>query len=165
MPAQGSYHHHYLYPVPLSTSQPSPQRPAPAALDPLLLLFAPLVSSTSVAASSQLSLSASPCGRLRRSASLPVMATMMPVTLDTPIVIKIVFRGQTKKFKLPLKDLGAHVLPDKVPPSPTAASDDEAQPDGAPQSSRQLCEPDVLTCHLLPASSLAPGALGPGNHL
>jgi next-to-BRCA1 protein 1 len=40
--------------------------------------------------------------------------THVPVTLDTPIVVKILFRGQTKKFKLPLKDLGAHVLPEKV---------------------------------------------------
>ena len=38
----------------------------------------------------------------------------VPVTLDTPIVVKVLFRGQTKKFKLPLKDLGAHVLPEKV---------------------------------------------------
>jgi next-to-BRCA1 protein 1 len=46
---------------------------------------------------------------------LPAMATTnVPVTLDTPIVIKVLFRGQTKKFKLPLKDLGAHVLPEKV---------------------------------------------------
>jgi next-to-BRCA1 protein 1 len=40
--------------------------------------------------------------------------TNVPVTLDTPIVIKVLFRGQTKKFKLPLKDLGAHVLPAKL---------------------------------------------------
>jgi hypothetical protein len=40
--------------------------------------------------------------------------TNVPVTLDTPIVVKILFRGQTKKFKLPLKDLGAQVLPAKV---------------------------------------------------
>jgi next-to-BRCA1 protein 1 len=45
-------------------------------------------------------------------------ATNVPVTLDTPIVIKILFRGQTKKFKLPLKDLGAHVLPEKVRNAP-----------------------------------------------
>jgi hypothetical protein len=46
---------------------------------------------------------------------LPAMATTnVPVTLDTPIVVKILFRGQTKKYKLPLKDLGAHVLPEKV---------------------------------------------------
>lgn len=41
-------------------------------------------------------------------------ATNVPVTLETPIVVKVLFRGQTKKFKLPLKDLGAQVLPDKV---------------------------------------------------
>ncbi|KAH7082145.1 hypothetical protein FB567DRAFT_530672 [Paraphoma chrysanthemicola] len=40
--------------------------------------------------------------------------TNVPVTLDTPIVVKILFRGQTKKFKLPLKDLGANVLPEKL---------------------------------------------------
>jgi next-to-BRCA1 protein 1 len=40
--------------------------------------------------------------------------TNVPVTLDTPIVVKILFRGQTKKFKLPLKDLGAQVLPEKL---------------------------------------------------
>lgn len=45
------------------------------------------------------------------------MATNVPVTMDTPIVVKILFRGQTKKFKLPLKDLGAHVLPEKVSPA------------------------------------------------
>jgi len=38
----------------------------------------------------------------------------VPVTLDTPIVVKVLFRGQYKKFKLPLKDLGAHVLPEKL---------------------------------------------------
>jgi hypothetical protein len=48
--------------------------------------------------------------------------TNVPVTLDTPIVVKILFRGQTKKFKLPLKDLGAHVLPEKVRHPQTAAS-------------------------------------------
>ncbi|KAF3006645.1 hypothetical protein E8E13_008062 [Curvularia kusanoi] len=41
-------------------------------------------------------------------------ATNVPVTLDTPIVIKVLFRGQTRKLKLPLKDLGANVLPDKL---------------------------------------------------
>ncbi|KAF1842888.1 uncharacterized protein K460DRAFT_356691 [Cucurbitaria berberidis CBS 394.84] len=40
--------------------------------------------------------------------------TNVPVTLDTPIVVKILFRGLTKKFKLPLKDLGPHVLPEKL---------------------------------------------------
>lgn len=48
--------------------------------------------------------------------------TNVPVTLDTPIVVKILFRGQTKKFKLPLKDLGAHVLPEKVRRPQIAAS-------------------------------------------
>lgn len=41
-------------------------------------------------------------------------ATNLPVTLETPIVIKVLFRGQTRKLKLPLKDLGASVLPEKV---------------------------------------------------
>lgn len=36
------------------------------------------------------------------------------VTLDTPIAIKVLFRGETRKLKLPLKDLGANVLPEKV---------------------------------------------------
>lgn len=49
--------------------------------------------------------------------------TNVPVTLDTPIVVKILFRGQTKKFKLPLKDLGAHVLPEKVRRPRSATSD------------------------------------------
>jgi next-to-BRCA1 protein 1 len=40
--------------------------------------------------------------------------TSAPVTLDTPIIIKVLFRGQTRKLKLPLKDLGASVLPEKV---------------------------------------------------
>jgi next-to-BRCA1 protein 1 len=42
----------------------------------------------------------------------------VPVTMETPIVVKVLFRGQTKKFKLPLKDLGANVLPDKVSDAP-----------------------------------------------
>jgi len=46
----------------------------------------------------------------------------VPVTLDTPIVVKVLFRGQYKKFKLPLKDLGAHVLPEKVRNAPRASS-------------------------------------------
>ena len=56
----------------------------------------------------------------------------VPVTLDTPIVVKVLFRGQTKKFKLPLKDLGAHVLPGKVriphpPPHPVHADSNMAE--------------------------------------
>ena len=46
------------------------------------------------------------------------MATNVPVTLDTLIVVKVLCRGQTKRFKLPLKDLGAHVLPEKVSATP-----------------------------------------------
>ncbi|KAF2712886.1 hypothetical protein K504DRAFT_370190 [Pleomassaria siparia CBS 279.74] len=42
------------------------------------------------------------------------MATNVPVTLDTLIVIKIQFQGHSRKFKIPLRDLGAQVLPDKV---------------------------------------------------
>jgi hypothetical protein len=42
------------------------------------------------------------------------MAAPHPVTLDTPIVIKIAVNGQLKKLKLPMKDLGVTVLPDKV---------------------------------------------------
>ncbi|KAF9690765.1 hypothetical protein EKO04_011019 [Ascochyta lentis] len=40
--------------------------------------------------------------------------TTNAITLDTPIVIKVLFRGQTRKLKLPLKDLGATVLPEKL---------------------------------------------------
>lgn len=54
------------------------------------------------------------------------MATNVPVTLETPIVVKLLFRGQTKKFKLPLKDLGAHVLPEKVRCSPVPAGQQAA---------------------------------------
>ncbi|CAI6333828.1 unnamed protein product [Periconia digitata] len=42
------------------------------------------------------------------------MATNVPVTLDTLIAIKIQFQLSTLKFKIPLRDLGAHVLPDKL---------------------------------------------------
>ncbi|SMQ45344.1 unnamed protein product [Zymoseptoria tritici ST99CH_3D7] len=42
------------------------------------------------------------------------MAAPHAVTIDTPIVIKIAVNGQLKKLKLPLKDLGASVLPDKL---------------------------------------------------
>lgn len=46
------------------------------------------------------------------------MATNVPVTLDTLIVVKIQFQGSTRKFKIPLRDLGATVLPGKVRRSP-----------------------------------------------
>ncbi|KAF2194972.1 hypothetical protein K469DRAFT_722361 [Zopfia rhizophila CBS 207.26] len=42
------------------------------------------------------------------------MATNVTVTLDTLITIKILFQGHNKKFKIPLRDLGAQVLPDKL---------------------------------------------------
>jgi len=48
------------------------------------------------------------------------MATNVPVTLDTLIVVKVQFQGHSKKFKIPLRDLGAQVLPDKVRASPSA---------------------------------------------
>ena len=50
------------------------------------------------------------------------MATNVPVTLDTLIVVKIQFQGNTRKFKLPLRDLGATVLPGKVRRSAAASS-------------------------------------------
>lgn len=50
------------------------------------------------------------------------MATNVPVTLDTLIVIKVQFQGHSKKFKIPLRDLGANVLPEKVRDAPAASS-------------------------------------------
>lgn len=38
----------------------------------------------------------------------------VPVTLDTLIVVKIQLQGNTRRFKVPLRDLGASVFPDKV---------------------------------------------------
>ncbi|KAF2201814.1 hypothetical protein GQ43DRAFT_440240 [Delitschia confertaspora ATCC 74209] len=40
--------------------------------------------------------------------------TNEPVTLETLITFKVLFQGQIKKFKIPLGDLGANVLPDKL---------------------------------------------------
>lgn len=40
--------------------------------------------------------------------------TNVPVTLDTLIVVKIQLQGNTRRFKVPLRDLGASVFPDKV---------------------------------------------------
>lgn len=42
------------------------------------------------------------------------MATNVPVTLDTLIVVKIQLQGTTRRFKVPLRDLGASVFPDKL---------------------------------------------------
>ena len=59
---------------------------------------------------------------------MPAMAatTGAPVTLDTPIIIKVLFRGQTRKLKLPLKDLGANVLPEKVRYASSELPDEQA---------------------------------------
>lgn len=59
--------------------------------------------------------------------------TNVPVTLETPITIKIAFQDQTKKFKLPVKDLGAHVLPDRVSASLAALSVLFRRASGPPQ--------------------------------
>jgi len=42
------------------------------------------------------------------------MATNVPVTLDTLITIKVSIQGSNRKFKIPLRDLGANVLPAKL---------------------------------------------------
>lgn len=46
------------------------------------------------------------------------MATPLPVTgpigPDTLITVKVAVDGTNRRFKLPLRDLGAHVLPQKV---------------------------------------------------
>lgn len=49
---------------------------------------------------------------------LPIMATPHPHTgpvgPDTPITVKVIIDGTNRRFKLPLRDLGANVLPQKV---------------------------------------------------
>ncbi|KAH7053129.1 hypothetical protein B0J12DRAFT_739257 [Macrophomina phaseolina] len=42
------------------------------------------------------------------------MATSVPVTMDTLITIKISIQGSNRKFKIPMRDLGAGVLPAKL---------------------------------------------------
>lgn len=42
------------------------------------------------------------------------MATMSAVNPDTLVTLKINIDGTNKRFKLPLRDLGAATLPDKV---------------------------------------------------
>lgn len=44
------------------------------------------------------------------------------VSMDQPITIKIAVNDSVKKLKLPLRDLGAKVLPDKVRPAGEAAA-------------------------------------------
>lgn len=42
------------------------------------------------------------------------MASNTPVGPETPISVKLTFRGYTKKFKIPLGQLTPGVLPSKV---------------------------------------------------
>ncbi len=42
------------------------------------------------------------------------MATTVPVNADTLITIKVALASQNRKFKIPLRDLGASVFPYKV---------------------------------------------------
>ncbi|KAF2009268.1 hypothetical protein BU24DRAFT_415191 [Aaosphaeria arxii CBS 175.79] len=42
------------------------------------------------------------------------MASNVPVTLDTLIIIKVLYLGHNRKFKVPLRDLGPSVLPDRL---------------------------------------------------
>lgn len=44
------------------------------------------------------------------------MATTVPVTMDTLVTIKVSIQGTNRKFKVPMRDLGAAVLPTKVSP-------------------------------------------------
>jgi next-to-BRCA1 protein 1 len=44
----------------------------------------------------------------------PAPSNLVPVTLDTLIIVKVQFQANTRKFKIPLRDLGAQVFPDKV---------------------------------------------------
>ncbi|KAK8219007.1 hypothetical protein IWZ01DRAFT_172043 [Phyllosticta capitalensis] len=42
------------------------------------------------------------------------MATTVPVTMDTLVTIKVSIQGTNRKFKVPMRDLGAAVLPTKL---------------------------------------------------
>lgn len=52
-----------------------------------------------------------------------MMSTATPssiaVTPTTPITVKVIYNDNTRRFKVPLKELGARVLPQKVCSSPT----------------------------------------------
>lgn len=37
-----------------------------------------------------------------------------PVAPDTPIVVKVVYDGLTRRFKMPLRDMNATIFPVKV---------------------------------------------------
>lgn len=49
--------------------------------------------------------------RLTMASPIP---TTGPIGPDTLITVKVVIDGQNRRFKLALRDLGAHVLPQKV---------------------------------------------------
>lgn len=67
------------------------------------------------------------------------MATNVPVTLDTLIVVKIQLQGTTRRFKVPLRDLGANVFPDKVRcDAAVAVRTGDPQPGRATRAYRQL---------------------------
>lgn len=42
------------------------------------------------------------------------MASNTATNPDTLITVKVIIRDTTRRFKLPLRDLGANVFPDKV---------------------------------------------------
>lgn len=44
----------------------------------------------------------------------PAQSSSSAIPQDTPITIKVSVNDSLKKLKLPLRDLGANVLPDKV---------------------------------------------------
>ena len=37
-----------------------------------------------------------------------------PVNPETPVVIKVAYDGTNRRFKLPMRDLGAYTFPSKV---------------------------------------------------
>lgn len=43
-----------------------------------------------------------------------IMASSAPATPDTLVTLKVNFQGSTRRFKLPLRDLGVNVFEDKV---------------------------------------------------
>jgi next to BRCA1 gene 1 protein len=65
------------------------------------------------------------------------MATPSSINPDMPITLKINYDGVTRKFKLPLRDLGASTLEDKVG-SPLKHIDAPLSPNGCCNSSSGL---------------------------
>ena len=45
-----------------------------------------------------------------------IMATNTVVTKETPITLKVLYEGETRRFKVRLDELGANSLPTKVCP-------------------------------------------------